>query len=130
VKVGDAAQTTARVALTYTLFRGLRLFGSYYYADQLYADFDPVDDTFADPDNLGALELPSYSLIDLGAYYDFKLGSLDMTARVNVNNVANTKYISESESNIHPESGETLKQVNFGYYGFGTTWNAGLGIRF
>jgi outer membrane cobalamin receptor len=130
VKVGDAAQTTARIALTYTILRGLRVYGSYYYTDQLYADFDPVDDSFADPDNPGALELPSYSLIDLGAYYNFKLGSLDMTARVNINNVANTKYISESESNNHPESGETLKEVNFGYYGFGTTWNAGLGIRF
>ncbi|MBR9997770.1 MAG: TonB-dependent receptor [Cyclobacteriaceae bacterium] len=130
VKVGDAAQTTARLGLTYTLLRGLRIYGSYYYADQLYASFSPVDTGFAVEDNLGALELPSYSLIDLGAFYNFKLGSLDMTARVNVNNVSNTKYIAESESNNHPESGETLKEVNFGYYGFGTTWNAGLGIRF
>ncbi len=130
VKVGDAAQTTARIGLTYTILRGLRIYGSYYYADQLYADFDPVDNSFEEQDNLGALKLPSYNLIDLGAYYNFKLGSVDMMARVNVNNVTNTKYISESESNNHPESGETLKEENFGYFGFGTTWNAGLGIRF
>ncbi len=130
VKVGDAAQTTARLGLTYTLVKGLRIYGSYYFASQLYADFDPVDRGFADPENPGALELPSYSLIDLGAYYNFKLGNVNMTARVNVNNVANTTYISEAESNNHPESGETLKEVNFGYYGFGTTWNAGLGVRF
>ncbi len=130
VKVGDAAQATARIGLTYEVVNGLRLFGSYYYADQLYADFNPVDDTFAEQDHPGALELPNYSLIDLGAYYDFQLGNVNMTARLNVNNVANTMYISESESSIHPEAGETLKEVNYGYYGFGTTWNGGLAVKF
>jgi outer membrane receptor for ferrienterochelin and colicin len=132
VKVGDAAQTTARVALTYTFLKNFRVYGSYYYADKLFADFDPTERAFLDENNLGSLELPNYSLVDAGLYYDFKAGKkLNFTAKVNINNIFNETYISESESNVHPESGtdETLYTENYGYFGFGRTWNAGILMR-
>ena len=132
VKVGDAAQTTARVALTYTFLNNFRIYGSYYYADKLFADFDPTELAFLDENNLGALELPSYNLVDAGLYYDFKAGKkLQFTAKVNINNLFNTRYISEAESNNFPEEGtdETIYTENFGYFGFGRTWNAGIMMR-
>jgi outer membrane receptor protein involved in Fe transport len=60
-----------------------------------------------------------------------------MTARLNVNNIADEKYISESETNIlfNPstetrEIGDNGSTRNIVYYGFGRTWNAGLKIKF
>lgn len=132
VKIGDAAQTTTRVSLTWKFLKNFRLYGSYYYANNLYADFDPSGNEFDDPDNLGALKLPDYSLIDAGLYYDFKAGEhLRFTAKVNLNNIADKTYIAESESNNFPEAGteETLYTENFGYFGFGRTWNAGIIMR-
>jgi outer membrane receptor protein involved in Fe transport len=132
VKVGDAAQTTARVALTYTFLKNFRVYGSFYYADNLYADFDPTERAFLDVDNRGALKLPNFNLVDAGLYYDFKAGkNLQFTAKLNINNLFNTEYIAESESNNFPEEGtdETIYTENFGYFGFGRTWNAGIMMR-
>jgi outer membrane cobalamin receptor len=132
VKVGDAAQTTTRIALTWELINNFRIYGSYYYANNLYADFDPSGSEFDDPDNLGSLKLPDYSLFDAGLYYDFKAGDkIQFTAKLNLYNIADKKYIAESESNNFPEDGtdETLYTENFGYFGFGRTWNAGIIMR-
>jgi hypothetical protein len=132
VKVGDAAQTTTRIALTWEFIKNFRLYGSYYYSNNLYADFDPSGDEFEDEENPGALKLPSFSLVDAGLYYNFIAGKkLQFTAKLNINNLFNTKYIAESESNNFPESGtdETIYTENFGYFGFGRTWNAGIMMR-
>ena len=132
VKVGDAAQTTARLALTWEFIKNFRVYGSYYYTNNLYADFDPSGDEFEDENNPGALKLPSFSLVDAGLYYDFKAGKkLQFTAKLNFNNLFDTTYIAESESNNFPEEGtdETIYTENYGYYGFGRTWNAGIVMR-
>lgn len=41
LKVGDAAQTTFNLSAGYELLKGLKIRGSYYYADNLYANFTP-----------------------------------------------------------------------------------------
>ena len=127
VKVGDAAQTTARIGITYELLKGLRLYGSWYFADDLYAEYDVAnDDLFLTPGNQ-AVKLPSYNLVDAGIYYDFRVGKLDFTWGLNVNNVLDEEYIAELDSNI---TGEGRFNENRGFYGFGTTWNSTLGVRF
>lgn len=127
VKVGDAAQTTARIGVTYELLKGLRLYGSWYFADDLYAEYDVAnDDLFLTPGNQ-AVKLPSYNLVDAGIYYDFRVGKLDFTWGLNVNNVLDEEYIAELDSNI---TGEGRFNENRGFYGFGTTWNSTLGVRF
>ena len=127
VKVGDAAQTTARIGATYEILKGLRVFGSWYYAANLYAEYDvTTDEVFLTPGNQ-AVELPSYNLVDAGLYYDFKIGKLDFTWRLNVNNVFDEEYISELDTNF---TGEDKFKQNRGYYGFGTTWNSGIKVSF
>ena len=127
VKVGDAAQTTARIGVTYGIARGLRLFASWYYAADLYAEYDvAADDIFLTPGNQ-AVELPSYNLVDAGIYYDFRVSKLDLTWGLNVNNVFDEEYIAELDSNI---TGEDNFNQNRGFYGFGTTWNSSLSVRF
>jgi outer membrane receptor protein involved in Fe transport len=46
------------------------------------------------PDNEGALKLPSYGLVDLGA--TFSLQEQDGALRANINNLLDTTYIAES----------------------------------
>lgn len=137
VRIPDAAQTTSSLGAEYDVVKGLKVYASYYYADDLYADFNvATDGAFLTPGNQ-AWQLPGYSLVDAGASYSFKVGNLDLVLRLNVNNVLDEEYISESETNIlYDPASESAKIGNNGstrnvvLYGFGRTWNAGLKIRF
>ena len=129
-KVGDAAQTTAyfsadyKVAKTTSIDLGLRL------VDGLYADFSIVDDEFYAPENRGAVKLPSYGLLDLGATTRLN----KWTVRVNINNLLNTTYIAESNTSIHAEDGDAtwngINTANSVWFGFGRTWNASVRYNF
>jgi hypothetical protein len=143
VKVPDAAQTAFNIGAEYEIIRGLRVYGSYYFADNVYADFNIASDnsfnnpTQPDGSENQAWKLPSYSLIDGGISYGFKLGNALITARVNVNNISDEKYMSESETNIlfNPNTetrsiGDNGSTRNVVYYGFGRTWNAGVKVKF
>ena len=128
-KVGDAAQTTAYFSADYYIGKSSIDFG-YRFVDGLYADYSIVDAVFTTPDNAGALKLPSYSVADLG--FTTRLGAF--TLRANVNNLFDTVYIAESETNIHAGAGsETWNGIdvrNSVWFGFGRTWNASLKYKF
>jgi hypothetical protein len=143
VKVPDAAQTAFNIGAEYEIIRGLRIYGSYYFADNVYADFNiATDNSFNNPTQPDGSEnqawkLPSYSLVDGGVSYGFKLGNVFLTARLNVNNIMDEEYMSESETNIlfNPNTetrkiGDNGSTRNVVYYGFGRTWNAGLKVKF
>lgn len=138
VKVPDAAQTTLSLGANYEVIPGLRLYGTYYRADRIFADFNIARDvSFLTPGNQ-AWQLPAYNLVDGGISYNFNLSGLDLTWRLNVNNILDNEYISESETNIlyNPEDpedveyGENGSIFNTAYFGFGRTWNMGLKVRF
>lgn len=142
VKVGDAAQTTASLDVTYEIIKGLRVNVGGYYADDLYADFSVGDGEFSDKpvagESLQAWKLPSYFLMDGAIYYNFKIASLDVTARFNMNNILDAQYIAESDTNIKYDADDTSDRdmgnggswKNRAFYGFGRTWNAGIKVRF
>ena len=130
-KVGDAAQITALVSLE-KRFGRLNLDLDYRFVDGLYADYSITDSAFTQADNPGALKLPSYSLVDLGGTYYFGTG---WSLRVNINNLFNTTYIAESNSNIHvsdstQDTWNGIDTENSVWFGFGTTWNMSLKYRF
>ena len=128
-KVGDAAQFTSYVSADYRLGK-LNLDLGYRFVDGLYADYSIVNSEFLSPDNLGAVKLPSYGLADAGA--TLYLGKF--SARVNINNLFDTVYIAESETNIHATAGSDtwngVDTANSVWFGFGRTWNASLKYRF
>lgn len=131
-KVGDAAQFTAFLEADYRI--GMTSFDlGFRFVDGLYADYSITDSDFLQPDNQGALKLPSYALVDLGATHRFELFGKDSSLRVNINNLFNTTYIAESNSNIHADAtSETWKGIdkrNYVWFGFGTTWNATFKIN-
>ena len=57
-----------------------------------------------------------------------------LSLRVNVNNVFDTLYIAESNSNIHKSADSVtwngIDNRNSVWFGFGRTWNASLKYRF
>lgn len=133
VKVGNAAQFVGFIGADYR-FGDLSVDAGYRHVDNLYADYSITDDAFTNPDNKGALKLPSYGLVDLGTTYRFEFFGQSASVRVNINNLFDTTYIAESNTNIHAESGDpTWKGIdkrNFVWYGFGRTWNASLSYEF
>ena len=60
-----------------------------------------VEYRFLEADKLGALKLPLFALVDFGGTARFSLLGAPATFRVNVNNLFDTVYIAESNSNIH-----------------------------
>lgn len=137
VKIPDAAQTTLSLGADYEIIKGLKIYGNYYHADKIYADFNvATDQTFLTAGNQ-AWQLPSYDLVDAGASYAFKVGTVDMIVRLNINNLFDREYLSESETNILFDPSTEAAQIgnngstrNVVYYGLGRTWNAGLKIKF
>jgi outer membrane cobalamin receptor len=129
-KVGDAAQFVAVMGLDQRIGKKVNMDLNYRFVDGLYADYSITDSDFTQPDNQGALKLPSYGLVDLG----LTLRSGKFTFRGNVNNLLNTTYIAESNSNIHAdENSVTWNGVdvrNSVWFGFGRTWNASLKYNF
>src|SRR5210317_1579268 len=130
VKVGVAVQFVAVVGLDQKIGKKVNMDLNYRFVDGLYADYSITDSDFTQPDNKGALKLPSYGLVDLGLTARFG----KFTLRGNVNNLLNTTYIAESNSNIHAdENSVTWNGVdvrNSVWFGFGRTWNASLRYNF
>jgi outer membrane cobalamin receptor len=135
IKVGDAAQTTASIGAKYEILTRVSLDANYRFVDNLYASIDPSK--FNSATNNGTLELPSYGLMDAGFSYkifvDKKRGD-SFNIRLNVNNVLDEVYISESRTNNFT----TPTSVNYNgvnvtnqvFFGFGRTWNASLRYNF
>ena len=135
VKVGDAAQTTFGLGGRYEFVRGLSLDADWYSYDNLYASFQPSDSEFKTADNRGSVKLPSYSLLDAGLTYDWRINdNYKLVMRLNINNVLDEEYISESLTNKHVETGDaTYKGVsvkNQAYFGYGRTWNFSMRLKF
>lgn len=129
-KVGDAAQFTSFFEADYRVGRFNFDLG-YRFIDGLYADYSITDSAFTEANNDGALKLPSYGLVDLGMTVQIANG---LSLRANINNLLDTEYIAESNTNIHASSGATtwngVDVRNSVWFGFGTTWNASLKYRF
>ena len=130
-KVGDAEQITAVLGLDQGIGSNLKADIEYRVVDGLYADYSITDSAFSNPDNDGALKLPSYGLVDLGATFFAGNG---WSLRANINNLLDTVYIAESNSNIHAtDDSVTWNGVdvrNSVWFGFGRTWNVSLKYKF
>ncbi len=133
IKVGDAAQFTASLGTAVHILENLKVDANYRFADNLYASINATD--FATADNDGSLELPSYGLLDAGLSWSVPfINNQDLVFRLNVNNVLNETYISESETNIFAGDGDTtydgISTRNRVFFGFGTTWNTSVRFNF
>ena len=133
VKIGDAAQSVLYLGADYKLSSKLSMDLDIMSFDNLHGRFGPLDSEFNSANNRGSIKLPSWSTVDLGATYRFSFFGYDTTARLNINNLLDEEYLSQSQTNFHNDGGRAWNGVNVEnqvYFGKGTTWNLGLNIRF
>lgn len=122
--VGNAPQTTAMLSVSWIPVRRLEVGTDWYYNARYYADFNPQDRK--EPGNhQDAWKLPSWSTFDLYASYDFNIGDVKARVIANVNNVFDTKYISDAV-----DGKDHNRETALVWYGFGTTWTTGLQLVF
>jgi outer membrane receptor protein involved in Fe transport len=100
-------------------------------ASDLYANFNPEDfDTAGDQ----AMMLPAYELFDFGASYNLTVAGELVYVRLNVNNLFDNAYISESSTNIMANPGDPtflgVNTANRAFPGWGRSWNLGFTYRF
>ncbi len=132
LRIDDAAQTTFNIGATYDAGSGFRIYADYSFFDHLYAQYDIQDEQFLSPGGQ-VIQLPNYGLMDAGASYNFDIGDNRAAIRFNINNVLNTKSISESFTNIPDDpSTPNINEIydNRGFFGFGTTWNTSFKVWF
>ncbi|RKS00921.1 TonB-dependent receptor domain-containing protein [Flavobacterium sp. 102] len=158
LKVGDAAQTTASIGASFEVVERVKIDGNYRFVDELYASIDPTNFRTQAANDKGSLLLPSYGLVDAGFSYKMLVGkdkSNSVNFRLNVNNLLDEIYISESRTNIHIKNQgdflnsdgtpnttnyntyltnlrtyDGLDQTNQVYFGFGRTWNFSISYNF
>lgn len=145
VKVGDAAQTTFNIGAAYEVLKnrkvldGIKLRASYFFADNLYAYFDPSSRSKPTDEGREAWKLPSYGLLDAVLSINFKLGATRLTWRLNVDNILDEDYISESTSDVTYDPNDATDFIigdngsgkrNTVYIGFGRTWTTSLRLNF
>ncbi len=134
VKVGDAAQVTAKAGFNWKIVKKFKLDLGYFYADKLYSYIDAK--SFNKADHKGSLELPSYGLLDGGISFKEKFGKNgSVTLRFGMDNILDKTYISESAAtNIFAKEGDKtwngISTKNRVYFGWGRTWNLSATIRF
>lgn len=123
VPVGDAAQTTFALGTNYKFTPDTRFTIDYNYFARLYSDFDPSDrGTEGAPD---PWEVPDYGVFDTAFSHSFPFGNFEATLIARMNNVFNTKYISDSL-----DGADSNAETALVYYGFGRTFSVGATIKF
>lgn len=127
-EVGNSAQTTAAIGVEYEVFPKLKLTADWNYFGNLFADYDPLRRDSEEYKGKGAYEMPSYTLVDLGFNYGFKMGGFDGIFNFRVNNVFDTDYAVQGLQGGLDDAGNMGMS---GYYmGLGRTYSVGLKMSF
>ena len=121
VHVGDAAQTTASLGMSYELLDGLKLGVTSKYYSRLFASVSKINDL----DGLDTWQVPDYFMFDANMVYKFKFANLNSTLYFNVDNILDEEYIVDAR-NGSSNDWDTATV----FYGFGRTWSLGLKIKF
>ncbi|WP_259071822.1 TonB-dependent receptor domain-containing protein [Mucilaginibacter sp. X4EP1] len=122
-KVGDAAQTTAAAFADFNVLPQVKL-GVIYNFYGNYTSYVPFQ-TYTSA-NLQPYKIPDYSLWSVNGVFKFKMAGFDSELIATVNNLLNTKYISDSE-----DYGGTGQASNASvYYGLGRVFTTGLKVKF
>ena len=141
VKVGGSGnssipQLTASLGATIKPINDLSIYGTWRFVGNLYSAVNTNDYKTVARQEQGALRLPDYNLLDLGASYKLRLRerSQYFTFGVNVYNVIDTYYISDASTSIHATGASTtykgIDTKNRVFFGAGRTWAASVAFNF
>ena len=133
VKIGNHAQTILYLGADYRFSYNFSVDLDFQSFDNLYGNFGPLDSEFSSANNRGSLQLPSFSIVDIGATYRTTFMGMNTRVRANVNNLFDEEYIADSSTNFFADGGRTWNGVNttnIVNFGRGTTWNLGVSFDF
>jgi iron complex outermembrane receptor protein len=141
IHVGDAAQTQLGGAVRYEPFKGFYIKPRYTFFGRHYSNFDPIalaevkdfnGTVVSDNRDRESWKSPSYGLLDLNAGYEIheelpgdKNKAIIVSFNLSVNNVLNTKYISDAQNGSNFDASTALV-----YMGLGRRWNVGMRFSF
>ncbi len=125
LRVGNSAQTTAALGLTYEVLPNLRLGMDFNHFDRNYANFNVEDRGDIKNKGINAWEMPSHQLIDLSLRYRFKFAGLDATLISNINNLLDTEVIRDATDGRSFDYDTATV-----FYGWGRTWTTSISVRF
>lgn len=120
--VGNSAQMSAAVMASWEIIKGLKVSADWNYFGKNFADYDVNSRS---KENFEAWQIPNYYTVDMNASYRLKFDKVNVSFFTNVNNLLNKKYIADAKDAT--VDGQRTALV---YYGFGTTWSAGMKIAF
>jgi len=124
VHVGNSAQMSAALAISYEVLPKLRISADYLYYGDHYADFDATKRN--DGNFIGdSWEMPEVGIVDLGFNYRFKIAGLNASIYGNMHNLLDAEYVSKAQDGLSHSSSDALV-----YYGFGRNWSTGLKVKF
>jgi iron complex outermembrane recepter protein len=126
LKLGDAAQTTAAVIADFYVLPQLKV-GSIFNYWGNYTAYVPFTDIPSA--NIQPYKIPDYATWDLNASLKFKMAGFDAILSGTVNNLLNTKFISDA-SDDGPKGVFGQASTVGVYYGLGRTFTTGLKIKF
>ncbi|WP_321480083.1 carboxypeptidase-like regulatory domain-containing protein [uncultured Bacteroides sp.] len=132
IKVGNSAQTTAYLAVSYELLKGLYFNASGNFYGRNYSDYDITSTNKFETgveDVAQPWRIPSAYVFDSGLSYHFKIGDLDATWITNCNNVLNEHYITDAKDNGAKTGGHGWQDATV-FYGFGRTWSMSMKVKF
>ncbi len=141
IHIGDAAQTQFGAAVRYSPFKGFYIKPRYTYFANFYSNFDPISlvqildatgNVYSDNRDRESWKIPAYGLLDLNAGYEIReaVGEdlkrpIVISFNLTINNVLNTKYISDGQNGSNFDASTTLV-----YMGMGRRWNVGMRFSF
>ncbi len=137
VKVGNSAQRLGSLGFETKLFENFKVDYSHRFVSKLYARVNAED--FEKENHKGSLELPNYNIGNLGISYKLLLkknSNQHLSFRLNVNNLFNKEYISESSTNYfvgdrhNEETYNGINTKNKVFFGYGRTWNFSVRYKF
>lgn len=130
VRVGGSAQTTANIGATVRPLKDLRVGLEWTYFGRNYSYYS-VDGSLLTVNKENTLDdpwkIPSASIFDFNAAYNFKFGGLDATISGNINNLLNYQYISKA---WNPKGKVATDDNVYVFYQTGRTYSIRLGVKF
>jgi iron complex outermembrane recepter protein len=132
LKLGDAAQTTFAGIAEFYLVKDLK-FGAIFNYWGNYTAYVPFTD-IPNSGNIQPYKIPNFATWDLSASLHFKMAGFDSELIGTINNLLNTKYISDAEDTggSNGSAGTAFGQAGnvLVYYGLGRTFTTGLKVKF
>lgn len=123
--VGDAAQTTMALGVSYKVMPDLRVSIDYNFYDRLYADYNPTSRSSEDDRGVDSWKIPAFATVDLNLTYDFNISDLNASVFGNVYNLTNETYVMDALDGTNHDA--FTSRV---YFGYGINWNLGFKVKF